>query len=1017
MRIFLVLFCLAIANAQVKFDSVVLSGLEARAIGPAVMSGRVTAIEAQANDPRIVWVGAASGGVWKSTNAGTSFKPVFDKYVQSIGAIAIDPKQADTVWVGTGESNVRNSVSIGAGLYKTTDGGQTWALVGLEKVERISKIVIDPKNPEVVYVACPGALWSQSSERGLYKTTDGGKSWEKILYVDENTGCADVAIDPQEPNVVYASMWQFRRKGWFFTSGGPGSGLYKSTDGGKSWKKLTAGLPEGELGRIAIAVAPSRPSTVYANVEARQTALYRSDDMGENWKRVNSSLNVMARPFYFSFLAVDPKDHRKVYKLGLTLGVSRDGGESFFNIAGETHTDHHALWIDPNNTSFMYLGTDGGVYKSYDGGQTWSMLRNLPVSQFYRVWYDLATPYNVYGGLQDNGTWTGPSRSFGGIKNKEWKNVGYGDGFYSFPDPTDPDIVYSEYQGGRLLRYHRATGEIKHISPATKINEPKLRFNWNTPFQPSRSSPGTIYLGSQYLFASTDKGESWVRLSPDLTTNDPEKQRQEESGGLTIDNSAAENHCTIYAISDSPKDPQVIWTGSDDGLVQITRDGGKTWQNVTANIPGLEQNSWVSSIEASSHDPATAYVTFDRHTFGDMKPYVYRTTDYGKTWQSIVTDDIKGFAHVIREDLVNPELLFLGTELGLYVSIDGGTSWARFTSKFPEMVPVRDLAIHPREHDLIIATHGRGIYIVDDISVLRQLKGITEKSLHIFSSRPSIVQLPVFEQEFPGSDEFVGATLPEMAYITYYLRERHLMGEFKVEILDSEGKVVSTLPGSKRKGINRVGWPMRLKPPRVAQARSSSLEGGLVFGPTVAEGLYTVRITRASEVAEGVIELVPDSKLPHSASDRKLRHETVMQLYELQGKLAYIADAVELARKQAEDRSQKLTTELKKRAESLVGRLDQLHKSLVATKEGLITGEERLRERIITLYQSVMSYGGRPSSSQLEQLDTLQKEVVAARAEFGQLLRSIEEMNSALRAKKIEPIEVLTEEAWLQQQQ
>lgn len=1001
-------------SAQVRVDSNIFGGLEARSLGPAKMSGRITAIDAQTQNPRILWVGTASGGVWKSTNGGTSFKPVFDKYIQSIGALAIDQTRPDTVWVGTGESNTRNSVSVGAGLYKTTDGGENWTLVGLEKVERISKIVIDPKKSDTVYVAGLGALWSASPERGLYKTTDGGKTWEKILYIDENTGCADIALDPQEPTIVYASTWQFRRKGWFFTSGGPGSGLHKSTDGGKTWRRLTRDMPEGELGRIAIAVAPTRPNVVYANIEAKKTALYRSDDMGESWKRVNNSLNITVRPFYFSLLMVDHKDYNRVYKLGLGLGISKDGGQSFSDIGGSTHSDHHALWVDPQNNSFMYLGTDGGVYKTYDGGNSWSMLRNLPVSQFYHVSVDMARPYNVYGGLQDNGSWTGPSQSPGGIQNSEWKNIGFGDGFYSFADPSDPDVIYSEYQGGRLLRYHRSTGETKFIAPFPKDGEPKFRFNWNTPFQMSRSNSRTIYLGSQFLFVSTDQGESWTRISGDLTTNDPEKQRQEESGGLSIDNSGAENHCTIYTISDSTLDPQVIWTGSDDGQVYLTRDGGKNWQNVTPNIPQLPANTWVSSIEASRHDAATAYATFDGHTFGDMRPYVYKTTDYGKTWQPIATDDIRGFAHIVREDLVNPKLLFVGTEHGLYISVDGGKQWGQFTGKFPQMVPVRDLVIHPREHDLIIATHGRGIYIVDDITPLRQLtEEVLAKSIHIFKSRPSLTSTAVFEQDFPGSDEFVGSSLPEVAYITYYLKDRHIVGDFKIEILDAEGKLITTLPGSKRRGINRVPWFMRMKAPKVP--RSSSLEGGISLGPLVADGTYTVKIIRGSEVAEGKIELVGDPRFPHSAEDRKLQRDTVMKLYKLQERLAFVAESVTTVRDQARERAKSLKNDpLGKKLEEFAESLDTLHKSLVATKsEGLITGEERLRERVLTLYQNINSYGGRPSKSQLENVALLELQIERANAEFEHLLtKELDSLNSRLKAKKSEPVTPLTEKQW-----
>ncbi|MBL8151824.1 MAG: glycosyl hydrolase, partial [Blastocatellia bacterium] len=460
-------FCLTATEAQVKVDSNSFSGIEARSIGPATMSGRILAIDAINNNPQTLYVGAAGGGVWKSTNGGTTFKPIFEKNIQSIGAITIDQSKPDTVWVGTGEADTRNSVSVGNGLYKTTDGGENWTLVGLEKSERISRILIDPKKSDTIYVSVVGNLWNDSEDRGLYKTTDGGKTWEKILYVDAKTGCSDIAIDPQETNTIYAGMWQFRRLPYIFTSGGSGSGLHKSTDGGKTWKKLTSGLPEGELGRIAIAVAPSRPNVVYANVEAKKTGLYRSDDMGETWRKVSSSFYVTARPFYFSHLYVDPKDYNKVYKTGFSLGLSRDGGVSFGEAGGSTHSDHHALWIDPNNTSHLYLGTDGGVYETQDS-RLWTFLKGLPVSQFYHVSYDMKYPYNVYGGLQDNGSWVGPSTSSIGVRNKDWKNVGFGDGFYTFADPNDPNIIYSEWQGGRLLRYHRNTGELKAIQPFPK---------------------------------------------------------------------------------------------------------------------------------------------------------------------------------------------------------------------------------------------------------------------------------------------------------------------------------------------------------------------------------------------------------------------------------------------------------------------------------------------------------------------------------------------------------------------
>ncbi|MDZ7292909.1 MAG: glycosyl hydrolase [candidate division KSB1 bacterium] len=1006
------------ADDKVKIDANTFGAIEARHLGPAVMGGRIMAIEAVNTEPRIIYVGTASGGVWKSINGGTTFKPIFDKYTQSIGALAIDQAHPDTVWVGTGESCTRNSVSVGTGLYKSTDGGENWKLVGLEKSERISKIVIHPRHSEIVYVAVPGHLWDANDERGLYKTTDGGKTWERILYVDANTGCSDLAIDPQEPDILYAAMWQFRRLPYFFTSGGPGSGLYKSSDGGKTWKKLTAGLPEGDLGRIAIAVAPSRPSVVYAVIEARKTALYRSDDFGENWTKVNSSFNVTARPFYFSHLVVDPKDYRRVYKPGFSLSVSSDGGQSFTSPftgegGGAVHSDHHALWINPHNTFQLLLGTDGGVYASYDKGNTWRFLRNLPVSQFYHVSYDLERPYNVYGGLQDNGTWVGPSQSPNGIENRDWQNIGAGDGFYVFPDPTDKDIVYCEYQGGNVLRYHKSTGETKEIKPYPREGEPKYRFNWNTPMALSPNHPNVIYLGAQFLFRSIDRGDSWERISDDLTTNDPAKQKQEESGGLTIDNSTAENHCTIFTISESPRDEKVIWAGTDDGNLQITTDGGKTWSSVVGNIPGLPPNTWCACVEASHFGQATAYVVFDGHQTGDMNVYVYKTTDLGKTWKSLATETIKGYGHVIREDLVNPNLLFLGTEFGLFVSVDGGEQWAPFTGNLPN-VSVYDIAIHPRESDVILATHGRGIMIIDDITPLRQITPeVLAANVFLLDSRPSVITIPTSLQDFPGDGEYVGNNPGEVAIITYYLKDRHVFGDLKVEVYDAQGKLMTTLPGGKRRGINRVKWYMRLKPPKVPPA--PTLAGRALFGPMVPEGTYTIKLVKGNDTYTGQIKLVADSKLPHSAEDRAVQQQAVMKLYHMQERLAFISAVVTEARDQARERTKKLKPgeQLAKALEAFAEKLDGLHKTLVATKEGFLTGEEQLREKIVDLYGAVSSYGGRPTASQLARMAVLEKEIEKSNAAFEALVgKELIGLNAKLQGKKLDPIKILTKEEY-----
>lgn len=698
-----VLLALAVVPASVRadeapLDSDTFEGLRARSLGPAVMGGRITCLDGVPGDRLTIWAGAAGGGVWVSRDGATTWKPVFDKHAQSIGAIRVSPKDPKTVWVGTGESWTRNSVSVGDGVYKTTDGGDTWTRMGLEQTERIARIVVNAQHPDTVLVAATGPLFNSSPERGVYRTLDGGKTWTKVLFVNDDTGAADIAMDPQDPNVLYASMWQFRRRPWTFSSGGPGSGLYKSTDGGATWRRLTAGLPAGELGRIGVAVSPARTSRVYAVVESKNTAFYRSDDCGEHWTRLNdSNPNVTWRPFYFANVVADPKNFDRVYKGGLNLSVSDDAGKAFGagGMGGASyHSDVHALWIDPRNPEWMIMGNDGGLAVSCDRGSTWRAVVNLPVGQFYHVSHDMQVPYRVYGGMQDNGTWSGPSRHPGGIPNRAWRSLNGGDGMWAFVDPTDPDILYSEYQGGEVARTSLATGETKSIRPARHEGEPVLRYNWNTPMHVS--AHGTLYLGSQFLDRSRDHGDTWERISGDLTTNDPLKQQQELSGGLNVDNSSAENHCTIYAIGESPKNADVIWAGTDDGNLQVTRDGGRTWKNTAGALPGLPPHTWISSVCPSPYDEAVCFVTADGHMLGDMQPHVYVTHDFGATWTSLATPDLKSYAHVIRQDLVNPALLFVGTEFGLFCSLDGGARWAQVRSGIPH-VAVRDLAIQDRK--------------------------------------------------------------------------------------------------------------------------------------------------------------------------------------------------------------------------------------------------------------------------------------------------------------------------------
>ena len=1014
----------AMAAAQVEIDSNTFGGLHARSIGPALMSGRISAIDAVAEDPLTIYAGAASGGVWKSKDGGITWNPIFDDYPQSIGAVRLDPSDPEVVWVGTGEPWTRNSVSVGAGVYKSTDAGDSWTFVGLGDSERITRIVVAGDDSDTVFVCATGQLWSANEERGVFKTTDGGENWEKVLYVDEDTGCSDISIDPQSSDTLYAGMWQFRRYPDYFESGGPGSGLYKSTDGGETWNELTNGLPDGEKGRIAVAVAPSRPRRVYAVVEIKDdTSLYRSDDLGMTWEKVNNSLAVRSRPFYFAYIVVDPVDPDRVYKPGFFLGVSTDGGKAFTSVmsggfGGGVHSDHHALWINPQNAHELILGTDGGVYMSYDRANHWRMIKALPLSQFYEVSADMEWPYNVYGGLQDNGSWQGPSRAPGGVQNKDWLMVGGGDGFHTYRDPNDTDIIYAEFQGGNLLRYHLSTQETKEIAPLPGEGEEAYRFNWNTALHLSPNSPGTIYYGGQYLFRSQDRGESWEKISPDLTTDDPQRQRQMSSGGLTIDNSTAENNTTIYAISESPLNGEVIWVGTDDGLVQVTRDAGENWTNVTATIPDLPTGLWVSHVEASPHEEGTAHVTVDGHRSGDMGTYLYRTRDYGQTWESIVGEGLDSFAHVIVQDLVNPSLLFAGTETGLYITLDGGQQWARFKGGVP-MVPVRDVDIHPRDKDLIIGTHGRGIYILDDLTPLRNLTSeVMESSFALLPSRDAVMTIGGGMAWFGGHDEFNGSNPPEAANIFFYQKKRHIFGDMKIEIYDQEGELITTIPAPKVRGLNRADWPMRLPAPKLPPATN------LVFafqGPRVPEGTYNYKVIKGKETFEGTVNLVPDPRSPHSAEDRKLQQETALELYYMLADLTYLVDSLIEIRDQSKTRAEDLGGKggLAGRLEGFADEADNLRGSLVSTADtGWISGDEKLREKMGNLFGGVVGYDGRPTQSQLDRTVVLRGQLEAGQEAFAALTtgRELNQLNSQLQGKGLESLTVLSREAWDEEQ-
>jgi photosystem II stability/assembly factor-like uncharacterized protein len=972
---FLVALISSAGFSQTKIDKNTFGDVRARNLGPAVMSGRIATLDAVMSDPRILYVGTAGGGIWKSENEGTTFKPVFKKNIQAIGAITIDQKHPDTVWAGTGEPWTRNSTSVGKGVYVTYDGGENWKLKGLDSTERIARIVIDPKDSATVYVAALGPLWSAGEQRGLFKTTDGGTNWEKILYVDENTGCSGFAINPGDPDIMYAGFWDFRRHPWDFISGGKGSSFFMTTDGGKTWDKIEEGLPEKPWGRVYVDVSPADPNVVYLLIEAKKTSLYRSEDMGKTWTLMNNnSGDVGERPFYFGFFVPDPVDTNTVYKPGFALQVSDDGGKKFMGASvkgGFFHSDVHALWINPNDHNMLYLGTDGGVYLSKDRGATWKFFKNLPVSQFYHVNVDNEKPYNVFGGLQDNGSWIAPSKSPGGIGNNDWNNIGYGDGFNVIRDPSDNNIMYWQYQGGNVKRMYLDTREFKDIKPFTKDGT-KLRFHWNTPLIIGAKSKA-LYTGSQFLYKSTDKGDSWKILSPDLTTNDPAKQEQEKTGGLTIDNSAAENHCTIFTISESPLDENIIWVGTDDGNLQITQNGGKNWDNVINNIEGIPPTTWVSYVEASNYDKGTAYVTFDGHRYGDRNAYVYKTIDFGKTWTKLSDDNIESYCHVIKEDLKNPDLLFLGTEAGMYLSINGGEVWSRFTGNLPK-VSVRDMVFQPRENDLVLATHGRGIYIIDDLTPLQNLTmDKVNQKMAWLGSKPYSLGFSGVSQEFNGNDGFGAPNPSNTVMINYYMKKRHIFGKMHIEIFNSDGKLIKKLPGGKRKGINRVAWNISMKRPKVPA--SVQIMGAVFQGPDFPPGEYLVKVIKNKDTIQGTVLIKYDDNPHHSVADRDLRLKTVMQAYNMLQDLAYLDLQMREIRDQSKQFAGKTKGGLHKKLLALSDKVEGMRKEIVATKEGRITGEERLREKIGTLYGGVISYLGKPTESQLSGITELQKEM------------------------------------------
>jgi photosystem II stability/assembly factor-like uncharacterized protein len=800
-----------------------------RSVGPANNAGRISVVVGVPGDPYTYYVAGANGGIIKTTNAGTTFKPIFDTQdVSSIGAIAVAPSDPNVIYVGTGEGNPRNNASIGDGMYKSIDGGQHWTHIGLEKTDKIARIVIDGRNPDLVFACGLGREWGPNEDRGVFKTVDGGTTWKKVLYVDAQTACSDISADPNNSNIIYAGMYTYRRWAWHLESGGGNTAVYKSVNGGDTWEKLSGkgierGLPKGDMDRIGVAVAPSDPNIVYVISETKSEGeLWRSDDGGLTWRTVNRDPNINFRPFYYADIRVDPKNPNKIFSLSGGLYLSEDGGTTFRTIARDVHGDHQAMWIDPLNPNRILSGSDGGWQISYDGSKTFEVVNTFPFTQFYHINYDMQRPYMACGGLQDNGNWCGPSQTASGQGNRkaDWYTVSGGDGFFTVPVMDKPWLVYSDAQGGMLNITDTRTGTQKTIYPypnrvgsvGDAMISHKYRFNWNSPIALSPMNPKVVYFGGNVLFKSTDYGMSWTPISGDLTTNDPAKQ-QSSGGPIVVDNTAAEFHCTILTIAPSPLDSNVIWIGTDDGNVQVTRDGGKTWSNVFKNVSGLKPNAWIPTVEASHFDAGTAYVAADHHQDDDYTPYAYMTTDYGATWTRI-TGDLPAKAtwvHVVREDPKNRNLLYLGAEMGAWASWDRGAHWYSLRGDLP-VVQVRDIQIHPRENDLLLATHGRGLFILDDITALQQVETTKASAVTLFDMR-SATRWNMWSRDGNlGQKTWRGENPPAGALITYYLKDQP-PGEVNVSITDKDGKVVRQMRRvPDEAGVNRVSWDLRYDP-------------------------------------------------------------------------------------------------------------------------------------------------------------------------------------------------------------
>ena len=824
-----------------------------RHIGPGTMSGRVTALTVDPTDRDIIYAGTASGGLWRSPSSGATWAPLFDDQdILSIGSVAVAPSNPDVIWAGTGEGNPRNSHTSGRGIYRSIDGGSTWSMMGLEDTRTIHRIRIHPTDPKTVFVAAMGSAWGTNPERGVFRTRDGGETWDHVLSIDDTTGCAEMIMDPSNPDKLFAAMWSFHREPWFFTSGGEGSGLYVTHDGGDNWSELgeDEGLPGGMLGRMGLTMSPADPDIIYALVESKKTGLYKSTDGGENFDLVSTE-NIGNRPFYYAEIHADPQDPDRLFNLYSMVSESTDGGRTFDVILpySGAHPDHHAWYQDPNDSDFILNGNDGGINISRDGGETWTFVRNLPVGQFYHINVDNDMPYNVYGGLQDNGSWKAPAYVWhgDGVRNEDWQEISFGDGFDVVPMPGDPDMAYAMSQGGNVYRIHIPTGAMAYIQP----NHPdttELRYNWNAAIAVDPHDPNGLYFGSQFVHYSSDRGQSWTVLSPDLTTNDPEKQKQTESGGLTTDATNAENHTTLLCVTPHPERPKEVWASSDDGLVHKTANGGETWIELSGGLKGLPAGSWISQVRISPHNPDEVYVTANNYRRNDWAPYLYRSRDGGGKWERIIAEgDVLGHVQCVLQDPEVEELLWCGTEQGLWWSHDGGMEWQRWKEGVPA-VPVRDIVLQERESDLVLGTFGRGVYIVDGLEVIRAwvVAGMDDEfggaACTMFAPDAAVMaewRRPAGER-FPADGYWSADNKGGGARVRCHFNEDSIEGLAKDEMLllhmlNSAGDTVRTMEPEPDGGMGMMRWDMRgtgtFWPSRRKRDRDARPGGGFPVDP------------------------------------------------------------------------------------------------------------------------------------------------------------------------------------------